>query len=62
MHEIDESFAILRKDEDTGKLFWEINCLSNKDYTRLDDNENIILNPKTFQIGTVVSIKEPFVT
>ncbi len=54
-----EEHAILKKDEDSGCLFWEIQSSANQDYTRLDDGENIILNPKHFKVGTVITIEEP---
>lgn len=59
MNDSYEEFAVLKKDEDTDKLFWEINSASNKDYTRLDDGENIILNPIAFEVGTIVRIIIP---
>lgn len=52
-------YAVLKKDEDNGQLFWEINSNANKDYTRLNDNEHIILSPKHFKLGTIITIEEP---
>lgn len=52
-----EESAVLRRDEDSGALFWEIQSPGNKEYTRLDDGENIILNPIYYTLGTTVTIK-----
>jgi hypothetical protein len=54
-----QEFAILRQDEDSNHRFWEIVSAANKDYTRLDDGENVILSPKHFKLGTVITIEEP---
>lgn len=49
----------LDEDEDTGKRFWRGAGASDKDESRFNVGESLIMNPDTFEVGTLVKIYEP---
>jgi hypothetical protein len=51
--------AVLLRDEDTGKMFWQTSYGDDMDTPAHEPGEPIILNPDTFPEGTTVEICEP---
>lgn len=50
------------KDEESGAHFWRGGGSGDKDETRFNVGSNLIMDPASFQVGTIVNITEPAAT
>ncbi len=46
-------------DEETGQHFWRGGGSGDKDETRFDLGNHLIMDPTSFAVGTVVNVTEP---
>jgi hypothetical protein len=51
--------AVLLRDEDTGKLFWQTHYGDDMDTPANEPGEAVVLSPDTFPEGTTITICEP---